>query len=257
MYSDYNRVKELNDYNTKILYISTVISVISACIDKIGNNEKYPIISFLLSFMLIVNTILAIFYFYFEHRSAFIYRKAERTRMLQFIDNSFDTNFAGAKIQNYFNQDDINPGFYKLAVNCFENIIFTHHVLKGMQKGVYWKAIGVLVILIITFFIADKSIFRSIVELSFVSIAGLEAYKLSLFLARIDDLKHSFNDFFSSVRKSNFLNKEPEAIKLVISYESVLAWASFPLDSDLFDKINPAKSVEWEFIKKEFDIKNF
>ena len=171
-----------------------------------------------------------------EVRENYIFSKAERNRTLQYVDNSFETNFAGKRAENYFTQDKLNPGFYKFCVNCFENTYHTFNIAKQMQYTVYLKAAIILVVFMFSATVGDKGIVRYLTESVLPLTLIQNAVRLSIFVTKLDYLKEGFTTFFTSIKNSGFDDKEPEALKNVITYETILAWASIPLDSIIFKK---------------------
>ncbi|WP_313155908.1 hypothetical protein [Sphingobacterium multivorum] len=254
MKSNYDRVTDINNRKGILLYFSTILTLLLTI------NEKYGIIlsdnSFYVYIQLIVaiNLVLIVSYIVFDFRATYIFSRAERTRTLQYLDNSFDTNFAGRKIDNYFTQDKLAPGFYKLSVNCFENVFHTVSIIREMQTKVYLKAFFVFVIFVFSAVVGDKGIIRSIIEAILPLTILQDAIKLSLFISRLENLLDNFKTFFSSIKSQEFLNKEPEALRYVIEYETTLAWASIPLDSKTFFKHRDSLAKEWDLLKEEYNI---
>ncbi|MBC3795034.1 hypothetical protein [Spirosoma utsteinense] len=255
MKSDYDRVTEIGTYKTRILYLSTAITFLLTLNNKYEFSKSYKGSDDYIELAIGFNSILVVLYILLEIRENYIFSKAERNRTLQYVDNSFETNFAGKRVDNYFTQDKLNPGFYKLSVNCFENTYHSFNIAKQMQFAVYSKAVIVLLVFMFSATVGDKGIVRYLTEAVLPLSLIQNAVKLSIFVTRLDSLKETFTTFFTSMKNVNFENREPEALKNVITYETTLAWASMPLDSDIFFKMQEQLAQEWEELKKEFQIK--
>ena len=52
---------------------------------------------------------------------AFLYPATARMRRMGFIDNSLGARFLSLPSKNYFTNDVVKPGLYKMSVNCYEN----------------------------------------------------------------------------------------------------------------------------------------
>jgi hypothetical protein len=253
--TDYDRVSITENWKLRILYLSTAITLALTLNEKYKYTEINPGLKDYLPVIIGFNSMIVILYIYLDIRANFIYSKAEQTRIYQYIDNSFDTNFAGIKTKGYFTQDKLNIGFYKFCVNCFESTFFSYNIAKKMQSSAYAKAILVFLIFVFSATVGDKGTVRYLTEAILPLALIQSAIRLSVFTARLDDLKDTFASFFTSIKNSNFTDREPEAIKNVIRYETTLAWASISLDSDIYNEMNENLSAEWEEMKIQFLIK--
>jgi len=254
--NDYDRVQKLTSYKNIILAVSTIITLLLTLNEKYKLAERHQELRDYVIVFIGLNSILIILYVALNFRADYIFTKAEKLRRLQYLDNSFDTNFAGKKTENYFTQDNIEPGFYKLCSNCFENSFHTFNIVKQMQNNVYTKAGFVLLIFIFSASVGDKSIVRALIEAILPLSLVQDAIKISVIVTRLESILDNFRIFFSNIKNSSFSNKEPEAMRLVIDYETTLAWASLPLDSKVFLRLQKPLSEEWEILKNEYEIKN-
>lgn len=254
MKSNYDRVTDINIRKKWILYASTIITLLLTVNEKYKFTESYPQLAVYSQLIIAINLMLIVGYLILDFRATYIFSRAERTRTLQYLDNSFDTNFAGRKVENYFSQDKLNPGFYKLAVNCFENVFHTVSIAREMQAKAYYKAVAVILVFVFSAAVGDKGIVRSLIEAILPLALLQDAIKLSFFISRLETLFDNFKAFFTNIRTGGFNDKEPEAMRYVIEYETTLAWASTPLESDLFLKLQDPLSIEWDKLKLEYNI---
>ncbi|MDJ1486415.1 hypothetical protein QNI16_38410 [Cytophagaceae bacterium YF14B1] len=255
MQSDYQRVGILTQWRNGILYLSSFITLSLTLNEKYNLSTNYTHINDYIQLLVGSNLMLIIIYVIIELRSNYLFSKAERNRRLQHLDSSFDTNFTGKRTEGYFSQDKLNPGFYKLCVNCFENVIHTCAIVKKMQFDAYAKATIIVLIFIFSAIVGDKGVVRSLIEAILPLALVQEAIKLSVFAIRLENLRDHFISFFNSLRNLPFHNQEPEALRYIVDYESVLAWASLPLNSSIFKKLQPILAAEWEELKQLYAIK--
>ena len=57
---------------------------------------------------------------------------AANERRKGFIDNSLGTKLLEKPVLNYYDNDSIEKGPYKMLVNCYENCFFTYNIIKVM-----------------------------------------------------------------------------------------------------------------------------
>jgi hypothetical protein len=255
MKSDYERVSQIGFWKNLVLILSTVLTLALTLDEKYKLSIVHESLKDYVELIIGINSIFVVLYIWFDIRENIIFSKAERGRTLQYVDNSFDTNFGGKKVEGYFTQDKLGPGFYKACVNCYENTYHTFAIAKEMQYGTYAKAVVVIIVLMFSATVGDKGIVRYLTEAILPLAAFQSALKLSFFVSRLDTLKETFANFFNSIKDSGFQNREPEALKNVVTYETTLAWASIPLDSKIFLKMREELAKEWEELKQQQHIK--
>ena len=252
--SDYDRVTYLNGWKEKALIASTVFTVLFTLNEKYRISEKYNELKDYIDVLISFNLVIILTYVILDNRANYIFNKAERVRRFQYLDNSFDTSFAGNRISNYFSQDNLTPGFYKLAVNCFENTFHTFNIVRKMQFKTYRLALIVFIVFVFSAAVGEKGIVRALIEAILPLALIQDAVRTMLFINKLEHLYDSFKSLFNSWKESPFVNKEPEAMKQVIDYETTLAWASMPLDSKIFKKEQSTLATEWEILKTEYKI---
>ncbi|QNN44492.1 hypothetical protein [Pedobacter roseus] len=254
MKSNYDRVTDINNYKMYVLYGSTLITLLLTVNEKIEFTKNYPWALDYISVVIAINLMLIVLYLILDFRATYVFSRAERTRTLQYLDNSFDTNFAGRKVEGYFSQDTLNAGFYKLSVNCFENIFHTFSIAKEMQFKTYFKAGVVIIVFMFSSAVGDKGLVRSLIEAILPLTLLQDGIKLALFISRLESLLDNFKSFFTSIKTAGFENKEPEAMRYVIEYETTLSWASIPMDSSIFKLFQSQLAIDWDELKSEYNI---
>lgn len=254
MKSDHDRARRIGEIKTRVLYTSTLITLLLTFNEKYKFSDTYKEAKDYIDLIVGFNAICIILYVILEQTESSIYTRAERDRAFRYIDNSFGTHFAEKKVGNYFSQDYLTPGFYKLCVNCFENTFFTYNIARQMQWTTYLKALFIAGVFMFSASVGDKGMVRYIVESILPLVFIQSALKLYLFVNHLDKLREDFGTFFTSVKETGFKDREPEAMKNVITYERTLAAASIQTDNKIFSKLNPELTKEWEDMKRDYNI---
>ena len=60
---------------------------------------------------------------------------AANERRKGFIDNSLGTKLLEKPVLNYYDNDSIEKGPYKMLVNCYENCFFTYNIINTTLKN--------------------------------------------------------------------------------------------------------------------------
>lgn len=245
----YSTVEKLNKYATILLYSSTIVSI---AISLLGYFNLLPDLrNTLIGF----NILFICIYVYLDNRAHYIFTKAEMKRRLDWLDNSFGTNFSGKKSQNYFTNEHLSPGLYKLAVNCFENSFHTQSNISKMLPAIITQTIIIVLLFISSAYIGNREIVRLFFELSLPAILIQKLIKAIYFSSRMTDVQDRFKLLFNDLMKNGFENKTAEALRDILEYETALSWASTPVSSKIFYKYQDQWATEWEELKQEYQIK--
>ena len=191
---------------------------------------------------------------YLDNRANYIFTKAEMKRRLDWLDNSFQTNFSGKKSQNYFTNEHLAPGLYRLAVNCFENSFHTQYIISKMLPAIILQTIIIVLAFIISAFLGNSGIIRLFFELALPAILIQRLIKAIFFSSRIADVHDRFKCLFNDLLQHDFESKTAEALRDILEYETTLSWASTPLDSQIFFQYQDDLADEWNLLKREYQI---
>lgn len=198
---------------------------------------------------------LAVVYIVFDILVSSKLYKAEKLRRTDLIDHSFSTNFSGQQSSGYYNSAGINPGVYKIAVNGFENSLFSSNTAKKMTKMKWAKASVVLLIFLLSAFMGEKLILNSLIQVAAASVLVQQAIKLQLFSDRINKIHEDFKALFSNMRdETDKAKREGEMVRNVLNYETTISSAGIILDSKIFFKYNDELSRKWEKMKQDYKI---
>jgi hypothetical protein len=246
----YDTVEKLNKYTTILLYSSTVVSI------SISSLGYFNLLPELRTVLIGFNILFICIYVYLDNRANYIFTKAEMKRRLDWLDNSFGTNFSGKKSKNYFTNEHLSPGLYKLAVNCFENSFHTQSNISKMLPAIITQTIIIVLLFISSAYIGNREIVRLFFELALPAILIQKLIKAIYFSSRMTDVQDRFKLLFNDLMKNGFENKTAEALRDILEYETALSWASTPVSSKIFYKYQDQWAAEWEELKQEYQIKS-
>jgi hypothetical protein len=245
----FKRVKFLDALSKYLLWGSTVIVIIT-----IFSKDQNCIPT---DWLNAINCLLVIAYFVLELITNYQFFNASREKRTDFIDNSLGSNLSGFRSENYFTNDSINAGIYKLAVNCFENSFFSYQISRKMIWKEWIINVIITAIFILGASLGNKDIVVLIIQLSLPFFLIQQAIKLTFFYSRTHDVFCYFKSLFNDLKHNkNVDSKFPEILRNVVEYESTKAWGSILLSDSLFTKWNPQLSEDWNRLKASYDIKN-
>ncbi len=245
-----DKARLFENLSSYVVIASTLVTIGSIFSEKyLGVNDDIS------RWLITVNCLLIFFAFIFEALFNYLFYEGSKMKRSDFIDNSLGTSFMDKRSKEYFTNDNIQPGVYKLAVNCFENIFFTSRVVSKMIFMTWIWTIVVTAIFIGSAVLGERQIILMLFQLSLPVLLFQNSIKLTLFATRISNLYEHFLRMFNDLRgvQDNKL-KEPEMIKLVIDYQTALSWGSLLTSKSIFDKMNPELTREWIEVKKRYDI---
>lgn len=245
----YDTVETLNSRAEILLYSSTAVSI---AISLLGYFNLLPDLR---TVLIGINILFICIYAFLDNRASYIFTKAEMKRRLDWLDNSFGTNFSGKKSQGYFTNEHLSPGLYKLAVNCFENSYHTHFIISKMLGRIIIQTIIIVLIFIASAYIGNREIVRLFFELALPAILLQKLIKVIYFSSRMTEVQDRFKSLFNDLMQFGFENKTAEALRDILEYETALSWASIPLSSKIFRKYQDKLAKEWEELKAEYQVK--
>lgn len=245
----YDTVERLNKNAEIILYVSTVLSLTISTLDYLELFRP------LRNTLIVINSLLIALYCFLDNRANFIFTRAEMARRLDYIDNSFGTNFSGKKSENYFTNENLSPGLYKLCVNCFESSVQTSFTIKKMFSKIMLQTIVICLLFIVSAYVGNREVVRMFFELTLPLLLIQKLIKAIFFVSRIDSVVTNFKSLFNSLMTEKIDNKTPEVLRDVLNYETTLSWASLPLESKLFFTYQDQLAQEWGDLKIAYKIK--
>lgn len=106
MKSYYNRVTDIGRRKEKILYLSTFHTLLLTLDEKCHFSDMDGILKDYVDVLIGTNAGLVVNNIFSEIRENYIFLKAGINRALEYVDNSFDTNFGDKNMENYFTQEN-------------------------------------------------------------------------------------------------------------------------------------------------------
>jgi len=238
--------RKFNDYN---LIATTLIVIAIVILDK----QPSPNVA-IIDGLNAVNSLLIAFYIVCEMAISYFLFRAESKRRLDFIDNSFDTNLSGKRSEEYYTNSNLSPGLYKMAVNCFENVFFSYHISKRMVPVLLLKNLVIICVFIIAASLGEKQIVVLIFQLSLPVILFQQLIKIWVYNINTENVLNEFQSLFDDLKNETHEKKSAKILRNIIYYESNISWGSVLLSSSIFNKLNPALSIDWETLKQEYNI---
>lgn len=244
---NYESVKTIGKIGSLFLYLSCLISLSILIVTKFDFSSKDTLQDFLNSLL----ACLSVFYFIADLVQGYLFQSAEFNRKDDFIDNSFKTKLSEKKSKGYFSNDNIEDGIIKLGVNCFENSFFTKNISNKMLIRESIKSTVVFSLFILIAALGEKDLFITLLQIALPLSIIQQTIKLLIQKHLVNKVFSNFKHIFSDINKKK---RNSLIINNVLNYEKTLSWASIPLDSNIFDKLNPELTIEWERIKSEHEL---
>ena len=173
-----------------------------------------------------------------------------------FIDNSLGSKLLEKPVLNYYDNDSIEIGPYKMLVNCYENCFFTYNITKAMLPQMITKN-TILFFLLLTF--AYYGIRNNIIAIPFLQLFLSSLFLIELiyhivFFLKLKNLCDRFKHIFN-VSKSTKNKTIQDAVYMVLEYETTLAYNKSPNSNSIYQKLNHKLTEEWNSIKEHYDIR--
>ena len=251
--ADYDLLNKWRLVGIILLYIVTILSILIPIISNIY--KSYILLYNILEFISYISIIS--YYVVNVVTEIFLYPATARLRRIDFIDNSLGSKFLGKKSENYFGNDSIQPGAYKMAVNCFENCYFTYNIARGMNKTIISKNVIFSSVFLFTAYMGLKVdlIALPILQILLSSLFMNELIHHLNFVAKLNILLERFRWFFMEIMNNKLnLNDLQHPTLLLLEYETTLAYNKSPLSNKVYNKLKEKLSTEWEELKQYYEV---
>lgn len=248
--SNYDLVKIIDKYANIILYVSTGI-VLLAFVTKSISESFIDMVYYILK----LNCILIIAYLISDLIKDYLLFNARKKKRLDLIDNALGTSLTTEHSLGYFSNENIEPGIYKLAVNGFENTLFSLYISKAVLPRMILLNAAILFVFLSSVIYGLNNIVVLIIQLVLPAVMLQQIIKQVLYVNYLDNVYHKycavFNDLKNGVSNSY---KISEMLSNILEYESTLAWANILLSETKNNELNPSLSEKWEKIKENYKI---
>lgn len=247
----FEKSKLYSKYAKIALWISTVILLIAFLIRIYYSNLLY-ISDCITRF----NCFFILAFGIFSFISDFIFYQASINRREDFIDNSFNSTIAEDRSIDYFTNENISHGIYKMAVNSFENTFYTYQIAQKMTSRLWVKNTVFIILLLIFAIFGYGNAFTLLIQLTLPILLLQQAIKHSLFVYRIKRVYENYRRLFNNLKEINdSKQKWPDILTNVLDYETTLSYGAILIDSKIYSKLNFQLSEKWNHLKEQYFIK--
>ncbi|MCJ0920593.1 hypothetical protein [Mammaliicoccus sciuri] len=209
--------------------------------------------------ILVFSAISVILIFILEKFKDYYFDKGILYRRVKLLDNTFNQLHEPEEaIFEYYDNEEIEPGIYKLFWNIYESAFFSHFIISKMLRLMFWYASIIFILLLI--FVLNFGI-------NIYSLLALSLVFSNAFFNRIYSLKSTKNSIEKILGKSailadnmkNTVNNDDfmrRMMDIIINYESTIAENKYNLSNKTYMKSREALNCEWNSIKKKYYLRN-
>ncbi|MCP4705234.1 MAG: hypothetical protein GY865_11540, partial [candidate division Zixibacteria bacterium] len=206
----FDNAKSYDKYANICLWLSLIIMILPFVIQYINKDWK-----FISEIINAINCFFILSYAIFQLITDNISYEASTQKRIDFIDNSFETSFSEENSNGYYSNDDIEKGVYKMAINGFENSLFTYNIAKRMIKPLWMK--NAIIGMLFAFLAIEgyNNAFIMLLQLSLPLLLLNQAIKHTLFVTRINKVYENYRRLFQDLK--NNTNKEVKKPEIIIN----------------------------------------
>jgi hypothetical protein len=246
--NNFDNAKKIDFFSAILLYISTVLMIGNFLLAKLSTSPVEVI-----HWIDICNCIFILSFAICEFVVDYIHFNAETYRRNDLIDNAFGTVLAEDRTENYYTNNELSQGLYKLGVNNFESCFFSYRIAsKSLLCS--WIKTGIISLIFIFFAISgynEVAIF--IIQLAIPLILVQQSIKSTLYISRLKDVFSKYRTLFNNLKSNNeYKNFEAELIREILEYEATISWGNTLLDEKTYNQMNDTLSTEWNRLKQEY-----
>lgn len=250
---DYQFLEKCRLFEKILLYSVSILSILMPFL-----SNKDGIILLIYQLVKYINILLIIAYYVLNVvTEVFIYPATAKKRRMGFVDNSFGSKYLEKQTENYYSNDAIRLGTYKMAVNCYECCFFTFNISKRMTSMIVMKN-SVYAIIFITFAylgLKDSIIAIPVLQILLSSLFITQLIHQLNFISKLGVLLDKFKTMFVNYHKEPSLKNDiSDQIMLLLEYETLLAYNKAPSSNKIYKDIREDLTSEWEEIKKLYEI---
>lgn len=228
---------------TFIFWINVLVCIFSLLFPDCARN-----------FVSIVQIILPILYCLLSFiDDNFFWYPAEKQRRLLWFSDGYNKDFCQETTIGYFNNQYPNS-LLRLAVNSFESAFFTKKIAQKMFLASIVKSLIVVFVLFAVFLSRCNYTFVLIVAQAIFS--GTLLIKFAKQFCFYWRIKNVYDIFFNNFITQGIVkkNQAPVILANMFEYECLKSFYQIRLSTQLFDKMNPTLSVEWEDMKNKIKL---
>lgn len=248
--SSFDKAKKFDVWSGLLTYISAALFLIVFVLELFSQN--YTTILWIDR----LNCIVIVSYIILEFITDCIHSSAETYRRTDLVDNSFGCKLAENRSEEYYSNDELKNGLYKLGVNSFESCFFSYKIALESQCRLLHKSVFFGMLFILCAIVGyDKGIVF-IIQLSLPLSVVIQAIRQQRFVSHLKIIYDNYRSVFDTLRDKKEIaqNDYAKLTKEILEYEGTISWANLLLDEKKYNDMNAKLSEEWGQIKDEYKI---
>lgn len=247
--NNFDTAKKHDKWATIILYVSTTLLIGGFILSQNANASPLTIRS-----IEILNCITIVLYSILWFIVDYIHYGAEIYRREDLVDNSFGCLLAENRTSDYYTNDDLKSGLYKMGVNNFESCFFSYEIAKRELYQLWIKTVCLVVIFLFIAICGYDECLIFIIQLSIPIVLLQQAIKHTFFVSRLKNVLCRYRILFNRLKNSSNENHSPEIMRNILEYETLISWGNILLNDKIYRQMNASLSKEWESIKERYSI---
>ncbi len=244
----YTIIKKLEKNAFLLLIISATIIAVNWLLLKYYDNATIEKITEFIEVGKVTSYVSMVGYLLSTQIARILFQAVEKKKRNDLIDNSFGTNYCDENTIGYYNNEELNNGIKKLALNSYESSFHTENTLKRM----IYKNLLIIIVLSIPFLLSIFSkggadIVRLLFEISIPLIMIFQFVVLIIYYLNVLEINERFKIELTNIGEREINDKDiPKLLIPVMEYYSIKSWANTNLDSKIFLKYNETISENWQ-----------
>lgn len=244
--NDFDKAKKLKKIRIWLLYISSILLIINF----LFKNNAFSIGPWIER----INSLIIIVFLSLEILVAYFHLRAEKQRRQDMIDNSFGSLVAEERTNNYYSNDKIKNGLYKMGVNSFESCYFSYNIAKEELSRLWFKSIILSIIFVLLAICGYSGCVMFFIQLSIPVVLIQQSIHHTIFVSKLNTVCERYRSLFDSLRDANDIDNSSIVILNILEYEAALSWGNILLNEKIYEKMNESLSEKWNHIKEEYSI---
>lgn len=239
----FGKVRKADFIARLLMWISTALMLA----EMFTQSQRYATATY---YIVAVNCFVLVIFQIASFSRELLQYKAEKQKRLDLFDNSFGTKLSETHSDGYYSNDDVTPGYLKLAVNNFESVFFTYRIMKEDLRCTIAKAIIICALFVCVAILGLQNIFVILIQITLPITILVESIRYVVTESRVEGIYLEYRKLFEkkdSIRDADILNQ-------LVNYTATLTAGNVLLSNRTYNRLNASLSKEWEEIKKEFEI---
>lgn len=237
----YQPLAQISKYSDRLFCITATLSIGVLLIDKAANPKLYDLLQILFAIGVILGfgAGLAVRLYWAP--------RAEDKRRQDLLSNAFDVPLVHNQPSGYYNNDQTNS-IKRLAAALLENSLFSKTIARHMLKAVRIRT-GVYVIVWLVALMnrsTDLGLIATVAQAVFSEQIISQWLRLEWLRMRFERV---YENIYQLIQTTTSYNRDEFRARVVESfgyYETGKAYGGIILSENIFKRMNPTLSQEWE-----------